>query len=126
MAEFTGNYQNMYEAGKARLAASVARKKAMLTNAAAARGINTSGVSLIPGQGVDREALLVESELGANIAQQQEQERLADKRFAQEKELTGMSLAEAAAERRRQRRDAAAGNTGQLIGTGLTVAATLL
>jgi len=128
MAEgtFTAPYQKVYAAALARQRENEARKRAMMTGAAQRAGVRTSGVSQIPQGEISREALRSEADIGAEVAQQQEQERLMKEKWAQEEKMYGMSLAEAARERARQRRDAKAGATGQLIGTGITVAGALL
>lgn len=123
---FTAAYQRIYDAAMARQKENEARKRALMTQAAANAGVMTSGVGQIGQGAISQEALRSEADIGANVAQQEEQERLMDKKFEQDKELYGLSVAEAARERARQRRDAKAGVSGQLIGTGLTVAATLL
>lgn len=123
---FTAAYQSIYDAAMARQRENEARKRALMTAAAAQAGVQTSGVGQIGQGAISQEALRSEADIGANVAQQQEQERLMERKFEQDKELYGMSVAEAARERARQRRDAKAGMTGQIIGSGITTAGTLL
>lgn len=101
MAEFTGPYQDIYSAARARLRESEARQRGGALARSARQGVMTSGVSQIPQDAISREAIMSEQDLGARIAGQQEQERLADKRFGQQKELVQMQAdLQAAAEAR--------------------------
>ncbi len=102
---FSETYQRIYDAAIARQRENEAKKRAMLTNAAANAGVQTSGVAQIGQGAISQEALRSEGDIGANVAQQQEQERLQQEQFAQQEKLYGMQLAEAARERRRQRRE---------------------
>lgn len=124
-AKFSAARQSIYDAAIARQRENEARQRAQMTGAAARAGVRTSGVGQIGQSAISQEALRSEGDIGAEMASQEEQERIGDKRFLQEKEMYGMSLAEAARERARQRRDAKAGNTGQMIGAGITTVAIL-
>lgn len=120
MADFKGPYQDIYSAARSRLRESEARQRAGALTRAARQGVMTSGVSQVPQDAISREAMMEEGDLGARIAGQQEQERLADKRFDQQKELIAIgenyrALAEARA-RRAQRSAARSGLTSQIAG----------
>jgi hypothetical protein len=120
--EFQGPYQSLYEAGRGRLRASEARRRAFSLADTARRGITTSGVSQLPQDEITRTYAQEERELESDISGRQEAERLADKRFGQQKELIGLqaSLAEAAERRRRKYsdRDALFGLGSSAIGGG--------
>lgn len=120
--EFQGPYQSLYEAGRGRLRASEARRRALSLSDAARRGITTSGVSQLPQDEITRTYAQEERELESDISGRQEAERLADKRFGQQKELVSLqaSLAEAAERRRRKYadRDALFGLGSSAIGGG--------
>ena len=81
------NYQTVYDAGMARLAEIERQKRAMATNAAGTAGVRESGVSQIPQDEISRGAVLAESQLGSDVAQQQEQERLQQEQFAQQEKM---------------------------------------
>ena len=123
MADFTGPYQDIYSAARARLRESEARQRGAALRRVSRQGVRTSGVGQIPQDAISREAMLEEADLGARIAGQQEQERLADKRFSQQKELVQFQadLAAAADARARKlaRQQAKSGLTSQIIGAGL-------
>lgn len=120
MAEFKGPYQDIYSAARARLKEGEARQRGAALRRSARQGVMTSGVSQIPQDAITREAMLEESDLGARIAGQQEQERLGDKRFGQQKELMQFQadLSEAAAGRARKlaRQQAKSGLVSQIAG----------
>lgn len=97
------NLQRVYEAGRARLAEIERQKRAMATSAAARSGVRASGVSLIPQDEISRGAILAESQLGSDVAMQAEEERLANERFQQQRQLEQErgAWAEAVADRER-------------------------
>lgn len=121
--QFTGPYQSIYEAARARLREGEARQRGAALRRASRQGVQTSGVSQIPQDAISREAMLEESELGGRVAQMQESERLQDKAFAQRKELLGLQADIAAAAEARQRRllkqQGQSALIGQLGGAGL-------
>jgi len=127
---FNPTYQTLYDAGVQRIRKQTARQRALATNAAASRGVNTSGVSELPLDAINAAAVDSEANLAADVAGQQEQERLMDKRFDQQKELTALSgsLAEAAQDRlySRERRNNKAALLSNLIGAGLGAGATYM
>lgn len=106
----TGAYQSMYDVGLKRLQQNEARRRAIALQGAARSGVNTSGVGQIPMEAIGKDAAQREAELGSEVEMQQDQERLADKRFTQQKELMQYQadLAEIAAARQRKRDKAAA------------------
>lgn len=114
------NYQKVYDAGMARLAEIERQKRAMATNAAGAAGVRASGVSGIPQGEISRGAVLAESQLGSDVAQQAEEERLQNLRFEQQRQLQQEQSAwnEAVADRERNyyKRAGKAGLTGQIVG----------
>jgi hypothetical protein len=122
--EFNGPYQSIYDAAMARLRANTAGQRGMALRSANANGVVSSGVSQIPQQGIDAEALRQEGDIGANVAQAQETERLQDKGVAQKKELLDFEAGLSAQAQDRlyglQKKLAAAGQTGQLIGGGMS------
>ena len=113
---FTAPYQSIYDAAIARQRETEARQRAGALSAAGRMGVSTSGVSQIPQNAIAAEAIRSEGDIGADVAAQQEQERLNLLKFDQQKELMNMqnqfALSMAADERARQR---AAGKS-QLIG----------
>ena len=114
------NSQRVYDAGMARLSEIERQKRAMATNAAARAGVRSSGVSLIPQDEISRGAILAESQLGSDVAQQDEAERLQNERFQQQRLLMQEQGAwnEAVADRERNyyKRTGKAGQTGQIVG----------
>jgi hypothetical protein len=123
MAEFTGPYQNIYEAAKARLREKTGQERGAAVRRAGAAGVRTSGVSQLPQEAITREAMLEEADLGARVGQAQEAERLQDKAFGQEKEMLSLRADIAAAAEARARKLAkeqgASALAGQLGGAGL-------
>ena len=123
MAEFTGPYQNIYEAAKARLREKTGAERGAAVRRAGAAGVRTSGVSQLPQEAITREAMLEEADLGARVGQAQESERLQDKAFGQEKELLSLRADIAAAAEARARKLAKqqgeSALMGQLGGAGL-------
>lgn len=123
VSQFSAPYQSIYEAGIARQRALEARKRAMALSGAQRAGVATSGVSQLPQQEITTEAMRGEAELGAEVGRQAEAERLADKAYAQRKELTNISIAaeaeQRALDRKNARRGQKAGIAGQVIGAGL-------
>lgn len=122
-SQFTGPYQSIYEAAIARQREEEARQRGMAVRRAGAAGVSRSGVSEIPQDAISREALRDTMDIGANVAQAQEGERLQDKSFEQRKELmqlqNSMDEIAAAAERRRRREAESAGYGAQLISAGI-------
>ena len=55
--EFNGPYQSIYDTAIARLNANTAAQRGMALRSANANGVVSSGVSQIPQQGIDAEAL---------------------------------------------------------------------
>ena len=127
---FSPAYQSLYEAGLNRIRQQTARQRALATNAAAARGVNTSGVAELPLGDINEAAVDAEANLSADVAGQQKDEELMQKRFEQQKELLQMqgSLAEAAQDRlyNRERRDRKSALISNLIGAGLGAGATYM
>ena len=120
---FSPAYQEIYNAALARQRAIEARQRGLATRSASRAGVSSSGVALIPQQDITREATRAEQQIGAQVAGQQEGERLQDKEFAQRKELMsfGATLQEAADARRLaiEKANRKAGITGQIIGAGV-------
>ena len=114
------NAQAVYDAGLARLKEIERQKRAMATNAAARSGVATSGVGQLPQGEISRGAIMAESQLGSDVAQGAESERLADKRFEQQKEMFGLQQAAALRlddlDYRRRQAANRSGNQGRLIG----------
>ena len=125
---FTAPYQSIYEAGTARIQESAARKRAAASRGSARAGVRTSGVSRIPQGAIGAEELRSEADLAANLAQQQEGERLMERRAVIRKELLRLQGdISAAAEARRaalERELASSGRTGRLGGAGLAARGT--
>ena len=122
--KFTGAYADLYQAGLARLKEREAERKGRALSGAARAGVRTSGVGQIPLARIEREAARGEQQLGADVAGQQESERLRKVRFGEEKELLSLqSDLAAAAERRagrRARRASSADLWSSLGGAGLS------
>lgn len=127
---FNPTYQTLYDAGLNRIRKQTARQRALATNAAASRGVNTSGVSELPLDAINAAAVDSEANLSADVAGQQEQERLMDERFAQEKELMGIrnDYAQAAEDRlyKRNKKSAKSALTADLIGAGIGAATSFI
>ncbi len=121
--QFNAPQQDMYAAALARIKANSAAKRGMALRSANAAGVANSGVGQIPIAQVNNEEELAANQAGAQIAAQQDQERLQEKEFGQRKELMALgneySLAQQAEAYRRQK--AMAGNQlfGQIAGGGL-------
>lgn len=120
MAQFNPVYQSIYEAALARQREIEARQRGLATTGAARAGVMTSGVGQLPQAEIGRTAEKSEMQIGAQVGEAQEGERLQDKAVEQRKELMKLesSLAEAALARQREleRQAGKSGITGQLIG----------
>lgn len=125
---FNPTYQTLYDAGLNRIRKQTARQRALATNAAARSGVINSNVKELPLDAINEAAVDSEANLSADVAGQQEQERLLDKRFEQQKELAALStsLSEAAQDRlyNREKSNRKAALMSNLIGAGIGGAAT--
>ena len=124
--KFTAPYQSIYDQALARQRESVGRARGQATRGAARARVSTSGVSQLPQQNIDREAVRGEADLGARVGEAAEAERLQDKAFSQRLQLWNLEELARSRERRRQRSAAKAGVTGQIIGGALSAAGSYL